>query len=152
MRDRLARASVPRLLLVEHGERRPDDVGLDEDWTWSSADASTVTTLATALRQRVDDLVRQPVILDDTGVLHRGVKSIALHPGEATIMRILLDRTGVVPRRVLERAVWPHGSPSDKALDAIIYRLRRQLAGLLLAVDVKRGRGYALSPDAARGG
>lgn len=150
-REHLARASVPRLLLVERGAHPPDELGLDEDWTWATADARTVATLATALRRRVDELVEQPVILDDTGVLHRGSRSVALNPSEATIMRVLLARDGVVMRGELERALWPDGTPGSKALGAIIYRLRRQLAGLLLAVEVERGRGYSLLPAAARG-
>jgi DNA-binding winged helix-turn-helix (wHTH) protein len=110
----------------------------------------TIKLLAERLQERVDDIVRQPALLDDTNVLHRGQKSIALPPGEASALRVLLAHAGVVlSRRTLEHALWPEGAPSGKALDAIIYRLRRQLAGLLIAIDLNRKRGYVLLPRSA---
>src|SRR5688572_9913848 len=79
VRDRLARANVPRLLLVEGGSRPPVELGLDEDWTLVSADLSTVEKLASRLRERVEELVQEPALLDGADVLHRGHKSIALN-------------------------------------------------------------------------
>lgn len=147
-RDGLARQGVPRLLLVAEDAPPPTALGDDEDWIRLPADEQDV--YARVRRLGVWSASREapsPVLLADR-VLRRGDAMIVLTPLEAVLTAVLLDEPGrVVPRSRLEQAAWPDGEPNRRATDTHLYRLRRRLQGLGLAIAAVRGRGFALYDD-----
>lgn len=151
LREVLARAGIARLLIVEAGADPPDDLGIDEDWVRPPADERELATRANRLRRISTRLDTETPILDDNRVLHRGGTTVVLSRSEATVVRILLDSVGtVVPRETLARELWPDDdSPGPRAIDAIVYRLRRRLAGLHLCIRSARSRGFVILLDAA---
>ena len=57
----------------------------------------------------------------------------------------LLESEGrLVSREELERALWPDGIPTARALDDLVYRLRRKVKPLHLNVFSARRRGFVL--------
>jgi DNA-binding response OmpR family regulator len=142
-REHLRRAGIPCLLVLDDDQAPPDDLAIDEDWVRASADDRDVLA-------RLDHLERRAarrevrVDLDDDGVLHTGWRTIVLTPAEATVMAALLAAAGqVVSRESLEAELWPAGTPpSDRALDAVMYRLRRHTSGLGVTIRSARRRGF----------
>lgn len=149
LREVLARAGIARLLVIEIGVDPPDDVGIDEDWVRLPADERELATRADRLRRISTKLDTETPMLDDNRVLHRGGATVVLSRSEATIVRILLDAVGtVVPREMLAKALWPDDdAPGPRAVDAIVYRLRRRLAGLHLCIRSARSRGFVIFLD-----
>lgn len=146
LRDRLARAGVPRLLLVEAGVAPPDAIGVDEDWIRMPADERDVAVRAQRLARLSLRLLGERPVLDHNRVLHRGGTTVVLSAAEAVVVGLLLAENGrVVPRERLEAALWPDGAvPGPKAVNAVVYRLRRRLAGLSLCIRVARNRGFVI--------
>jgi len=146
LRDRLARAGVPRLLLVEADAAPPLTIGVDEDWVRLPADERDVAVRAARLARLSVRLSSERPVLDRNRVLHRGGATVVLSTAEAIVVDLLLANAGrIVPREQLESAVWPNGDvPSSKAVNAVVYRLRRRLAGLSLCVRAARGRGFVI--------
>jgi DNA-binding response OmpR family regulator len=151
LRAVLARASIARLLMVEAGIDPPDDLGIDEDWVRLPADERELATRAERLRRISTKLDTETPLLDDNRVLHRGGPTVVLSRSEATLVRILLESTGtIVPRETLVRALWPDDdAPGPRAVDAIVYRLRRRLAGMHLCIRSARSRGFVIFLDQA---
>jgi hypothetical protein len=143
-REALARAGVPRLLLVEPDAAPPQDLGVDEDWVRLPSDPEYVTARAELLRRWVGGLRRTVPRLAEDGQLHRGGRSVVLSSTEERIVRLLLSRRGdVVPRGELAAAGW--GRPvTSQVLTAAMSRLRKRLGGLGIVVRSARGRGYVL--------
>ena len=57
----------------------------------------------------------------------------------------LLESEGrLVSRAELERALWPEGMPTARALDDLVYLLRRKVKPLQLSVFSARQRGFVL--------
>jgi DNA-binding winged helix-turn-helix (wHTH) protein len=84
--------------------------------------------------------------LDENGLLWRGLQWVALSPVEIRLMACLLENVHrVVGRSELDAAGWPDGSPSLRALDTRLARLRRRIAGLGVEVASIRQRGFLLS-------
>lgn len=156
-RERLAKASRPRLLLVEGDAPAPwaqDDL---EDWI-------RVPAIDADVRARIETLARRAHAqlavhaepdpdLDDDGVLRVGGAWVPLPPVEARLTAALLERFGaVVGREALGRAGWPAGAPGRNALDVHVLRLRRRVAPLGLAIRTVRSRGYLLERDGRAAG
>jgi len=60
----------------------------------------------------------------------------------------LLEHPGhVIERGRLEAMVWPDGAPGPKALDGVVFRLRRRLQGLGLVLRSAQARGFALDAN-----
>jgi two-component system, OmpR family, response regulator TctD len=145
-RDVLARAAVPRLLLVAPDAVPPDVIGVDEDWVRLPATASDVLARATQLL-RFDALLRtdEPYI-DDHRVLHRAGVTVPLTIADASIMSLLLRNAGTIVHHAdLESEVWNGAAPSRDAIDAAIYRLRRRVCRLSLCIRSVRGQGFVLN-------
>lgn len=143
-RSGLARRGVPRLLLVAADAPPPLPLGELEDWIRLPAAEQDVF----ARLRRLDAWTSQggqngPALVDQ--VLQRGRAMTVLTPLEAALMAELLAAFGrVVPRDRLEAAAWPAGAPNRRATDTHLYRLRRRLEELGLAIAVVRGRGFVL--------
>ena len=146
LRRHLARAGVARLLLVERDAVPPSEVGVDEDWVRLPADERELWTRAERLSRLSAALDRELPVLHDGRVLTHGAGTVVLSRGEAVAIRMLLDAVGtVVPRAVLEEALWPDGAPrSGRALDALIERLRRRLTGMHLCIRSARAKGFVI--------
>jgi DNA-binding response OmpR family regulator len=145
-RANLARAGIPRLLLIDDGAPLPDSLGIDEDWVRLPAAEDEIRARAFRLRRVVDDLAHHATPhIDEHRVLHRAGASVPLSAHEAAILTALLERPGkVVPRSEIEAHAWHGAAPSADAIDAAIYRLRRRLTGLGLSIRSVRSRGFSL--------
>jgi DNA-binding response OmpR family regulator len=144
-RNALARAAVPRLLLVADDAEPPDVIGVDEDWVRLPATQRDVVARATQLLRFDARLRGDAPHIDSNRVLHRAGMTVTLTTAEASIMSLLMRHVGqVVSHAELETAVWDGVAPSRDAIDAAIYRLRRHLAGLSLCIRSVRSRGFVL--------
>jgi DNA-binding response OmpR family regulator len=145
LRDALARANVPRLLTVPAGELPPTDLAPDEDWIRVPCDEADVRLRAEQVLRVVRERSQESWWIDDQRVLHRGSRTAVLTASEATVAEVLLAEPGrVVTRLELIKRLWPAGAPSDRAVDAVVYRLRRSCRELGLVIRAARGRGFVL--------
>jgi two-component system, OmpR family, response regulator len=145
-RDRFARDGIPRLLLVEPGADPPPTTDLDEGWMLLPADAEAVEARARQLAASSAVLDDARPWIDDQDRLHRGPAAVPLTAAEAVVARALLAVPGrIVDRSELERRLWPRsGPPSTKAVDAVVYRLRRRVGAAHLHVRTVRSRGFVV--------
>ncbi len=145
LRDALARAGVPRLLTLPAGVRPPSDLAADEDWVRVPCDPSDLRLRAERVLLAVRRQSQEWSWIDEQRVLHRGDRTAVLTASEATVAQVLLERPGrVVSRSELIRRLWPAGAPSERAVDAVVYRLRRSCQDLGLVIRAARGRGFVL--------
>lgn len=94
------------------------------------------------------------VSIDKYGVLRCDDHFVALAPAEQTAMRVLLAHFGrVVPRQQLNAAVWPAKDfdPSRRQIDVLVYRLRRRIGPIGLAITTIRSQGFLLHWPEATG-
>lgn len=145
IRRQLARVGVPRVLLVPAGVQPPDD--LDPAETWLPTDAAE-HVVVDAARRLVDSLRLidgRDVWIDLHGVVHRGEQAVALSASEALVAGELLAAGGrVVSRDRLQQLLGSDHERSDRAVEAVIYRLRRRLVALHLVVRTVRSRGFVI--------
>lgn len=149
-RQHLARAGVPRLLLVSNAEPAPSAIGLDEDWVRVPADDGDLIARLERLAMAVERLRHERPTLDAQRMVHFAGAHVLLTRSQAAVVALLLDRPGsVVSRQRLEAAVWPDAAVGPRALDAVVFRVRRRLAGLGIVVRNAHAHGFALDlPDA----
>jgi DNA-binding response OmpR family regulator len=152
LRSALARAGVPRLLLVETDDEPPNPLGLGEDWARLPTDDETLIAQAEHLLERMAAYSSVAPIIGADRVLRRAEASVALSPSEAKIVGRLLDHSGtVVGRDELELLLWPDGSvPGQRSLDYVVQRLRRRIAELNICINTSRGRGFVIYIDDER--
>jgi len=151
LRSALARAGVPRLLIVDAAHEPPNPLGLGEDWVpWSATDEELVARAEHLLERMAEYAAVAPTLGPDR-VLTRAGARVALSPSEATIVRTLLEQSGsVVARDHLERLLWPDGRvPGHRSLDYVVQRLRRRIANLDICINTARGRGFVIYVDEA---
>ena len=144
-RDRLARAMLPRLLLVPDGERPPTSGDVMEDWVRLPADERDVAARLRSLSDRAERSLDGVSVVDGT-CLRRGSLTVPLSPAEISFAERLVAAHGqVVPRPALIAAIWGRDAdPASRRLDDVAYRLRRRITVLGLDVVTARGRGFAL--------
>lgn len=143
-REALARAAIPRVLLVAP-DAEPPIVGVDEDWIRLPATEADALARAQQLLRLGAQVQSDVPFVDTERVLHRAGSTVVLTSTEAAIMSKLLDHVGsVVDYCELSESVW-HRAQNRDAMDAAIYRLRRRLDGLHVHIAAVRGRGYRLS-------
>ncbi|MFN8021923.1 MAG: winged helix-turn-helix domain-containing protein [Acidimicrobiales bacterium] len=144
-RQHLARAGVPRLLLVAPGVEAPVGVGIDEDWVRLPAERGDVVARIQRLARVIETLQHDHPVLDQRHIVHYGGVSVVLSAAQAQVMELLLAHPSqIVSRAELEAALWPAGAPGPKALDGVVFRLRRRLAGSGLVVRSAHARGFAI--------
>lgn len=146
LRTSLARAGVPRLLVVSEGDAPPERLAFDEDWIREPFDAADLRARMRRVAEAVAGQHAERPWIDGERVLHRGPRTTVLTASEAVVAAALLSSAGsVVSRAALESRLWPGGSaPSDRAIDAIVYRLRRRCQDLGLMIRNARGEGFIL--------
>jgi DNA-binding response OmpR family regulator len=149
LRSALARAGVPRLLLVGTGDEPPHPLGLGEDWVRIPADEGELIGKAEHLLDRMAEYASEAPTIGADRVLRRAGASVALSPSEAKIVGRLLDHSGHVVRRdELEQLLWPDGVvPGQRSLDYAVQRLRRRIADLNICINTSRGRGFVIYVD-----
>jgi DNA-binding response OmpR family regulator len=149
-RRALARAGVPRMLVLGPDDEPPGDLGLDEDWIRTPVSDSDLRLRAERLRRSVAPLQGSRPFIDQQRILHRGPAAVALTRTEAVIMDLLLQRhDSVVTIDEIEHAAWRQGAPSRDAVHAAMARLRRRLQAAMLVVRSVRGAGFVLELDRA---
>ena len=145
LRDRLALAGVPRLLIVSEDVRPPRRLAPDETWIAAPFDRDELSARVHELAEAIERFDRAEPWIDPADVVHRGDVSVALTVKEATVARALLAASGaVVPRDRLEADVAPDRPLGDRTLEGVIHRLRRRLIALHLVVRSERSQGYRL--------
>lgn len=143
-RAALARASIPRVLLVAPDADAPV-VGVDEDWLRLPATEADAFARARQLLRHGAQMRSDVPFIDGERVLHRAGSTVVLTATEAAILTTLLDHLGrIVDYEELAETVW-HRALGRDAMDAAMYRLRRRLDGLHVHIAAVRGRGYQLS-------
>jgi len=81
----------------------------------------------------------------DHGETHRENIRVTLSSQESAMAQALLQSQGrLVSREELERTLWPDGVPTARALDDLVYRLRRKVKPLQLSIFSARQRGFVL--------
>jgi two-component system, OmpR family, response regulator len=144
--DRLRSSGVPCLLLVTGAP--PDHLGIDEDWIRLPCDESDLVARARRLHRRAVGRRVDKLQFDPDGVLRASDEVVVLSEAETALLAVLLAEPGrTVARRRIEDAVWPDTAVGSKAVDALVYRLRRRLSGLGLTVRAVRGRGFVIDVD-----
>ncbi len=143
--DDLARAGHLRLLLVAPGVAPPVDWDLTSDWLRRPADPQDIYARIETIQRRAKP--ERVLRLDDDGLLWRGFDWVALAPVEVAMVDYLLQhRDRLVSREELESASWPEGdSPSPRALDTRVQRVRNRFAKLGLELAYVRQRGFLLT-------
>ena len=145
LRNRLALAGVPRLLVVSENVRPPRRLAPDETWIAAPFDRDELSARVHELAVAIERFDRVDPWIDSSGVAHRGDVSVTLTAKEASVARALLAASGaVVSRDRLEAEVAPNRSLGDRTLEGVIHRLRRRLIALHLVVRSERARGYRL--------
>lgn len=133
----LAALGIPRLLVVAPGVPVPE-LADDEDWVRLPAAERDVAARIAALRHRAGAVL----ITGSTLRTPRG--TVALSPAEVTLAVVLLASGALVPRSALAAAL--PGATAARAVDDVVYRLRRHLRPVGLDVFSVRSRGFILSP------
>ena len=151
LRQSLARAGVPRILIVADGVAPPEHLSFDEDWIREPFDHADLQARARRIIQAARSQSAQAAWLDDERVLHRGAMTAVLTASEAVVAEELLSHSGqVVDRESLQDRLWPsQDPPSERAIDAVVYRLRRRCQDLGLLIQAARGRGFVLTAGPA---
>ena len=150
LRAEAAASGRPRLLVLAPEAAPPlvwDDL---EDWVRDPADPLEVQSRLQTLEQRSTRQSTPGPELDADGIVRWAGSWVSVPPIEARLLAPLLEERGRVVRRDdLERAGWPAGVGSERALDGRIKHLRRRLAPLGLAIQTVRGIGFLLEGDPA---
>jgi hypothetical protein len=141
--DRLARARIPRLLLVEPGCPPPVTEDVLEDWVRLPLDDAELKARLATLRRRAEMLLAVPQ-LDRHGRLLFGEQWIELTPIEERLLaRLVHHFDDVVGGVELLSAGWPDHQPTANAVRVTMHRLRRRLRPL--ALELRRvGDGWLL--------
>ena len=146
LRVSLARAGVPRLLVLGADDAPPDQIGFDEDWIREPCEPLDLEARMRRVAAAVAGQSSTDPWIDRERVLHRGPRTTVLTVSEAVVAETLLSSIGsVVSRALLESRLWPGGTaPSARAVDAVVYRLRRRCRDLGIMIRTARGEGFVL--------
>ena len=140
----------PRLLLITPDVDPPTCPDVLEDWVRTPVDPRDLEARVSALELRAARAL--PPRLDANSCLHAGSRWVALTPIESRLVKLLLERFGlVVSRGALVGAAWPKRKPTNNQLDLHMMRLRRRLEPLGLALRTVRARGYSLDRSFVHG-
>jgi len=145
VRERLRALGAPRLLLADPAHPLPLADDPDEDWMFASGDDDELGRRVRALerRPRTRPVPDAPWI-DSDDLLRYDGSWVALAPGEAEVMRVLLRRMGTC---VATDDLAP--DPDRRSsLRGRLKRLRQRIRPLGLVITTVRSRGVVLSRPA----
>jgi hypothetical protein len=138
-RGAIASRRLPCMWLVEPGVA-PPVVEAWEDWVRLPAHERDVKARIESLKRRAC----RPELVDDS-ILRNGFGSALLPAREASVATELINRhPHPVSREQLEALLWSDGPPTTRALEDLVYRLRRRIKPLHLAISYSRGTGFAI--------
>lgn len=145
-RDRLDRAGVPRLWLVDADASPPIGESCIEDWLRMPADHAELRARLISVSCRAARHPARPR-LDEHGLLnHRGVV-VHLPRVEQHIAAPLIANFGeAVSERELLSSPWLEGC-KEHTLRVHVSRLRRRLSPVGLCITSLRGYGYVLGAE-----
>jgi two-component system OmpR family response regulator len=148
LRQRLAAARRPRLVLVEADQPPPPPDDELEDWIRYPPHSAEFAIRTATLLDRACDVTPRPLSLelDADDILHVDGRWVALPAVEARVFAALLKRAGdLVSRRDLIAAAWLGDPPTDgRALNGVIKRLRHRVMPLGVRIHTVRGVGFLL--------
>lgn len=146
LRQRLARAGVPRLLVVPADAPTPVGLGNHEEWVREPVSLAAALARMEQLVHRTHRLSAEPTVISDDRVVQRGGVRVRLSPVQAALLAELLHAHGTaVSREHLVAAIWPHADdPHTKALEAVVFRLRRKLVGTGIVIRGVHALGYVI--------
>jgi two-component system, OmpR family, response regulator len=147
LRRQLAESEIPRLLVVAEGHPPPDRWDELEDWIREPVALDELDARKASIRARASRWRRRPR-LDDDGLLWVGDAWVGVSPGQAPMVRLLVDRVGQVVRyeEMTEACESAGTSGHIAAIKAHLTRLERRLAPLGLRLRSVRSRGVLLEP------
>ena len=144
LRQKLADAGEPRLLLVRSDCAPPQAVDALEDWVREPANVVEVLARMQTLRARMAERARGPRF--DGGILRVGDRWLAIPEAQRPIVAVLIGRLGTIVRtKELASIYAAHGGSNDPvAFKAVMYRLSKRLAPIGLRLHNLRGKGSLL--------
>jgi DNA-binding response OmpR family regulator len=141
-RERYKELGVPRILVLEGDTRPPSPLDALEDWVRSPIQREDMQARLVALQTRA--FASLPVV-DSNEILRFGGQCIPLSPGDAQLMRLMIEYLQcVIPREALTALIGTTTPPRRNALDLRMLRLRRKIAPLHLTIRTVRLQGYLL--------
>ena len=162
---RAAGLRTPVLLLTARGTVGDRVIGLNagaDDYLPKPFDLDELEARLRALRRRrqdapADEGVPTPLEVGvlrfepDSGAIYRGADVLELTPRELALMQALMARPGhAVSKERLFELVFPgEAEVQYEAIEVVVYRLRKKLAGTGTTLVTLRGLGYLLkaAPD-----
>ncbi|MDQ7956539.1 MAG: response regulator transcription factor [Rhodocyclaceae bacterium] len=163
---RAAGLRAPVLLLTARGTVGDRVMGLNagaDDYLPKPFDLDELEARLRALRRRrqdapADDGVPTPMEVGalrfepDSGAVYRGAEVLELTPRELALLQALMAKPGhALSKERLFELVFPgEAEVQYEAIEVVVYRLRKKLAGTGTALVTLRGLGYLLkaAPDA----
>ena len=141
----LAETNEPVLAVVADGVQPPVTSECSQDWIRADAPDHE---LRARLRQVLLRSARHGTALprlDEFGLVHFGLRSVALSRLEARICGLLIEQFGdVVARDDLLGAGWPGGVHHPNLLVLCVSRLRRRTREVGLEITAVPGHGYVM--------
>ncbi|MGF0168088.1 helix-turn-helix domain-containing protein [Streptomyces albidoflavus] len=152
LREQCRKLGLLRLLVVERNHEPPTCSDIREDWIRMPTTNEDFQARLTALKLR--SVANTVPYLDQDGILHMGTGAVAVSPGEAQVLYLLIQRFGRTTAREELRARLSEGGKeaSRNALDLHIKRIRRRVRPLGLSIRTAWGRGYVLERDSTNPG
>jgi hypothetical protein len=144
LRDELAAAGIPRILLLAADAAPPEDWDELEDWLRLPLDPEELHHRARTLRRRARAADRP--WFDDDGLLRVGDRWLDLPPGPRAVVELLVTRFGqvVYGDELAKTYLHAGGSARESARKTMIVRVRNRLAEIGLDLHNVRDSGYLL--------
>jgi DNA-binding response OmpR family regulator len=150
-------SKAPVLVVTARGATEDKVNGLNlgaDDYLSKPFDLSELQARLNALLRRShgdEELICGSLRLDPaSSVFYNDMRPIDLSPRENALLRALLKSKGqVVTREVLHEAVFgSQGDTSVDALEVLVHRLRKRIAGANVEIMTLRGVGYLVIDEA----
>ena len=160
---RKAGLATPVLILTARGTVGDRVIGLNtgaDDYLSKPFDLDELEARIRALHRRAggsaDDGLPETVSCGQlsldvaSGAIHHGFKVLDLSPREGRLLRALMQRHGrALAKEQLFDVVFPGAAEVQyEAIEVVVYRLRKKLAGTGTALVTLRGLGYLLKSEA----
>ena len=160
---RAAGLATPVLLLTARGTVGDRVLGLNagaDDYLPKPFDLDELEARLRALHRRRQGAVPSAAALPQVGALRYDAEGGAIYlrgaameltPRELALLRVLMVRPGhaVGKERLFEQVFPGEAAVQYEAIEVVVYRLRKKLAGTGAALMTLRGLGYLLKEDAA---
>ena len=145
LRQQLAVAELPRLLVLERGCEAPDEWDCLEDWIRSPYSVIDFEIRRATVAERARRLWSRPR-LDADDLLRFDGNWVDIPRSQVPVVRLLVERSGelVTTATIAEAYAGAGGSGDWAAVKTMMIRIERRLATIGLTVHRLRRRGYLL--------